>query len=40
MATYEHTVLRKLLDLPTIRDIRSSFAMRTYKAGGALPLTG
>jgi len=40
MATYEHTVLRKLLALPTIRDIRSSFAMRTYKAGGALPLSG
>jgi Lrp/AsnC family transcriptional regulator, leucine-responsive regulatory protein len=39
MATYEGTILRQLLSLPAIRDIRSSFAMRSYKAGGALPLT-
>src|SRR5882757_6103231 len=38
MATYEATVLRQLLSLPAIRDIRSSFAMRSYLAGGALPL--
>jgi len=40
MATYEATVLRQLLSLPGIRDIRSSFAMRSYLAGGALPLGG
>jgi Lrp/AsnC family leucine-responsive transcriptional regulator len=38
MATYEATVLRQLLSLAAIRDIRSSFAMRSYLAGGALPL--
>ena len=38
MATYEGIVLRQLLSLPAIRDIRSSFAMRSYLAGGALPL--
>lgn len=38
MATYEATVLRQLLALTAIRDIRSSFAMRSYRAGGALPL--
>ena len=40
MATYEGTVLRRLLSLPSVRDIRSSFAMRSYKAGGALPVKG
>ncbi|KJC39029.1 AsnC family transcriptional regulator [Bradyrhizobium sp. LTSP885] len=40
MATYEATVLRQLLSLTAIRDIRSSFAMRSYLAGGALPLGG
>lgn len=38
MAAYEGTFLRRLLALPAIRDIRTSFAMRTYKAGGALPV--
>ncbi|WP_174804443.1 Lrp/AsnC family transcriptional regulator [Martelella limonii] len=38
MATYEATVLRALLALPAVRDIRTSFAMRTYKSNGALPL--
>lgn len=38
MATYEATVLRPLLALPAIRDIRTSFAMRTYKSNGPLPL--
>jgi Lrp/AsnC family leucine-responsive transcriptional regulator len=40
MATYESTVLRRLLSLPSVRDIRSNFAMRTYKAAGALPVKG
>lgn len=39
METYEAEVLRRLLSIPHIRDIRTSFAMRTYKADGALPLT-
>ena len=38
MATYEGIVLRQLLSLPAIRDIRSNFAMRSYLAGGTLPL--
>ena len=38
MATYESIVLRRLLSLPAVRDIRSSFAMRSYRAGGALPV--
>lgn len=38
MATYESTVLRRLLSLNAVRDIRSSFTMRSYKTGGALPV--
>ncbi len=38
MATYESTILRRLLLLTSVRDIRSSFAMRSYKTGGALPV--
>jgi Lrp/AsnC family leucine-responsive transcriptional regulator len=38
IATYEATVLRGLLALPTVRDIRTSFAMRSYKVDGPLPL--
>ena len=34
VAAYEATVLRRLLALPALRDIRSSFAMRSFKAGG------
>jgi len=40
MATYESIVLRRLLSLSAVRDIRSSFAMRSYRAGGALPVPG
>jgi Lrp/AsnC family transcriptional regulator, leucine-responsive regulatory protein len=40
VAAYEATVLRRLLALPAIRDIRSSFAMRSFKAGGPLPIKG
>lgn len=39
MATYEATVLNRLLSLPELRDIRTSFAMRTYRSSGPLPLT-
>jgi Lrp/AsnC family transcriptional regulator, leucine-responsive regulatory protein len=39
MATYESTILRQLLALKAIRDIRSSFAMRSYRADGPLPLS-
>jgi Lrp/AsnC family transcriptional regulator, leucine-responsive regulatory protein len=38
MAAYEGTVLRRLLELPAVRDIRTSFAMRTYRAAGAIPV--
>lgn len=38
MATYEATVLNRLLSLPELRDIRTSFAMRTYRSTGTLPL--
>lgn len=38
IASYEATVLRGLLALPTVRDIRTSFAMRSYKVDGPLPL--
>ena len=40
MATYEGIVLERLLALPAIRDIRSNFAMRTYKADAPLPIEG
>jgi len=38
METYESVVLRQLLDMKAIRDIRSNFAMRTFKTEGPLPL--
>jgi Lrp/AsnC family transcriptional regulator, leucine-responsive regulatory protein len=38
MATYEATVLNGLLSLPELRDIRTSFAMHTYRSSGPLPL--
>lgn len=38
MTTYESVVLRHLLSLPAVRDIRSNFAMKSYKAQGPLPL--
>lgn len=38
MSTYEATVLRRFLSMPALRDIRSNFAMRSYKANGALPI--
>lgn len=39
MATYEATVLNRLLLLPELRDVRTSFAMRTYRSSGPLPLS-
>ena len=38
MSAYEATVLGRLLELPAIRDIRTSFAMRSHKVDGPLPL--
>lgn len=38
MAAYETTILRRLLSLPAIRDIRTNFAMRSFKTNGPLPL--
>jgi Lrp/AsnC family transcriptional regulator, leucine-responsive regulatory protein len=38
MATYEATVLNRLLSLPELRDIRTSFAMRSYRSAGPLPI--
>jgi Lrp/AsnC family transcriptional regulator, leucine-responsive regulatory protein len=38
MAAYEGTVLRRLLELPGVRNIRTSFAMRTHRAAGAVPV--
>ncbi|MGP9813110.1 Lrp/AsnC family transcriptional regulator [Rhodopseudomonas sp. NSM] len=38
IAAYEATVLRGLLALPTVRDIRTSFVMRSDKLDGPLPL--
>lgn len=38
VATYEAGILRKLLAIPTISDIRTSIAMRTYKTNGPLPI--
>src|ERR1700749_102614 len=39
IAAYEATVLRRLLSLPTVRDISSSFALRSYKANSPIPIT-
>jgi Lrp/AsnC family leucine-responsive transcriptional regulator len=38
LASYEQLLFGTLLKLPGVKDIRSSFAMRTVKAGGPLPL--
>lgn len=38
IASYEATVLHGLLALPNVRDIRTSFAMRSYEFDGPLPL--
>ncbi len=36
---YEQLLMGTLLKLPMVKDIRSSFAMRTVKAGAPLPLS-
>lgn len=33
MATYEAEVLNKLLAIPELRNIRTSFAIRSYRSG-------
>jgi Lrp/AsnC family leucine-responsive transcriptional regulator len=38
LAAYERFLIGTLLKLPGVRDIRSSFAMRTYKSDAPLPL--
>lgn len=38
LAAYERLLIGTLLKLPGVRDIRSSFAMRTYKSDAPLPL--
>lgn len=35
MVTYEVTVLNRLLSLPELHDIRTSFAMHTYRSTGS-----
>lgn len=39
MEAYETMVVRRLIALPSVRGIRSSFALRTYKRDGVLPVT-
>lgn len=39
LAAYERLLIGTLLKLPGVRDIRSSFAMRTYKSDAPLPLS-
>jgi Lrp/AsnC family leucine-responsive transcriptional regulator len=38
MEDYEANVVRKLLAAPGISDIRSNFALRSYRSNGPLPL--
>lgn len=38
IASYESTVLRRLLSLATVRDIRSSFVLRSYKTNAPIPV--
>jgi len=38
LAAYERLLLRTLLKLPGVRDVRSNFAIQTVKAEGRLPL--
>lgn len=39
LPSYERLLSEKLLTLPMISDIRSVFALRTIKSGGALPIS-
>ncbi|MCC0040807.1 MAG: Lrp/AsnC family transcriptional regulator [Rhodobiaceae bacterium] len=38
MEDYEQFVLQRLLKIRSVKDVRSNFAMRTYKTGGDLPV--
>ena len=38
LGAYEHFLLGTLLKLPMVKDVRSSFAIRTVKASAPLPL--
>ncbi|HET6935233.1 MAG TPA: Lrp/AsnC family transcriptional regulator [Candidatus Angelobacter sp.] len=38
LQAYEHLLLGTLLKLPSVQDIRSNFAIRTFKSATALPL--
>jgi Lrp/AsnC family leucine-responsive transcriptional regulator len=37
MEAYERFILKRLLKIPGVKDLRSNFAMRSYKTGGVLP---
>lgn len=38
LQAYEHLLLGTLLKLPSVQDVRSNFAIRTFKSATALPL--
>ena len=38
LQAYEHLLMGTLLKLPSVQDIRSNFAIRTFKSATALPL--
>jgi len=38
MQAYEQFILKRLLKIEGVKDLRSNFAMRTYKSGGALAI--
>ncbi|MBF0247706.1 MAG: Lrp/AsnC family transcriptional regulator [Alphaproteobacteria bacterium] len=38
MEDYERFVLQRLLKIRSVKDVRSNFAMRTYKSGGPAPV--
>jgi Lrp/AsnC family leucine-responsive transcriptional regulator len=38
MKTYEASVLARILAIPGLRDVQTSFAMRSYKSTGLLPI--
>ena len=38
MQAYERFILKRLLKIEGVKDLRSNFAMRTYKSGGALAI--
>ncbi len=38
MEAYERFILKRLLKIEGVKDLRSNFAMRTYKTRGTLPV--